>query len=763
MKKHFGLLLIIFSFVFCTSVNADSLFTAEAEVPDDVTENQIKVILGFYSEENMIAMEDLTYDSRYLEFDSVVSGEHFNVTISEPRTNKNNKTITILADSNYAFEAYNYAELTFNITGKMKVGSGTDITISNIKGLGTDKTIHVDTNRNLYIHRLSEGNLEYNFKELNSATKFEIFMRKNLIIIILVVIALIGSIIALIIFKRRQKLLNSKNTTVSKQELIQSGNIPSNTAVIAPPPSVTIDNNVVQTNTQEPVQPQEPIQPVQQPVVEQSQAQPVVEQPVQDNTQNIAFGNVQSQPVENLTPVVETQVPQPIQQQVQQVSQSNDMASIFSNANQNTQEVTSVETTQVTQTVETPQVDAFNIKPEETNNNNNNTNIMSIIGLLLLGLCFVSYSVQADGVFDDSMYDIDGLRKCLVSHTCSMEYDYNSDNKIDLLDLLATKDLSRTILDETSYGTGHGFEKINYKKETTTKKTKATKAGKTSKTTTNKTTKATTSGGTPTEKTTKEQTTRVTTEKTTKATTQKVTQTPKYTVKLNIRYSGGAKDGVSSTKSFSNIQAGGSGTSTFTLPSGYTFGGLSCLNGTAIKYEDGKFIVSGVNSNDDCSATISWDQQTKVSISVVNGSASQTSVSVKSGSSTSVKITPNSGYTCAGASANGSNGVSASISADCTLNITGGTKDGTAKVSLVKGQATYSLSCAGSNQSKSDTVGKTLTYNFVSDRKVSKVTCSDGSNTGKSCVKDNSSGKFNCKVTVTTKNTSGSCSCELLG
>jgi len=477
MKRHLRIIiLIIISLFVCTSVNADSSFSSSIEVPNDITENQFNLILGFFADENMIVMQKLKYDSRYVEFDSVTAGEYFNVTVSEPVVDGFYKTITVLADSDYAFDSYNYAQLTFNTTGKMKKGAETDIEVTNIQGVGTDKKIYTSKDSNLYLHRISEGNIEYRYKELNSSTKMELFFRKNLFVLIIAIIVIIVLIILLQLLKRVSLLKKGKTAAVSKEELMnpQVVNPTPNVQPVIPEQPVVQAQPVVQEQPEPVVQPevqqQDPNQlfnPLEhKPEIIESQStiqsemttQAIPEQPkeVQSN-QDIAFGSIITQSemeMPKTKEVQEMEIPK------EKTSQDSSMASIFSGTQDNTVP-SSNDSIQPTQSI-----DPFNTKPNDGNN------IMSFIGLLVLSLSIVTYSVKADGIFDQSQFDIDGLRKCLVNDSCRMSYDYNSDHKVDILDLLATKDLSRTVLSTESDGTGHGFEQINYHGTTTTKSTK---------------------------------------------------------------------------------------------------------------------------------------------------------------------------------------------------------------------------------------------------------------------------------------------------
>ena len=502
MMKHFKYILLVLITIFAfTSVNAESSFTPSYEVPSDITENQFDINLGFYAEENMIVIQKIKYDSRYIDYDSVIAGDHFTVTVGEPVVDGYYKTITVLADSDYAFESYNYAQLVFNVKPKMRNGSETDIIISDIQATGTDKKIHKAEDRNLYLHRIDEGIIEYRNQELNSKTKFEIFIRKNLLLVIAAIISFILIIIVLQAVNRKKLLATGKSSTISKEELMQTPAVQNPAPVVQQPQVqqvITPDNipsavpqpvveqtpvePVVQPEVTNPIQPIEPTQPsgdqlfnpleykpeitesqsvitavVQQPVV------PVEQKPIQTD-ENIAFGSAppkesnlaEAQPEMEIPKVKEEpEIPQIKQVEAQNQFDSS-MSSIFSSAETNV-ETSQSETQQTTDN--TQSLDAFNSKPTDNN-------ILSIVAVLIMSISLFTYTVHADGVFDNSQFDIEGLRKCLAANSCRMSYDYNSDNKVDILDLLSTKDLSRTVLEEDTGGAGHGFEKIEYKPTT---------------------------------------------------------------------------------------------------------------------------------------------------------------------------------------------------------------------------------------------------------------------------------------------------------
>ena len=233
------------------------------------------------------------------------------------------------------------------------------------------------------------------------------------------------------------------------------------------------------------------------------------------------------------------------------------------------------------------------------------------------------------------------IRECIVGNIpYSKDYDLNDDYKVDVIDILLTKDLSNVKLDDEE-DRQPGFIDFDDtvrpgKDETTTTTTKSWWPISTKTTTKKKTTvKKTTAKRTTTAKKT---TTKKTTTK--KTTTQKTTTAAAvYTV--DVQFENASVD-VKSQK----VQKGSKAYFNFTPNTGYKYKSASCTNGAMKTWnvDSKKLTVSSIKANSTCTVEFVPRTDMKVIVNVTNGRYEKVTVKGTYLESGSVAISPKTGY-----------------------------------------------------------------------------------------------------------------------
>lgn len=725
MKYIKGFILIIFTCFFLNIkvLAASSNFDITINMQPDITENQVKVYVGFTGEEIMAVTHNLSYDSSKLTLVDVEALDNFVVTTGGETTDGKWKIIPILADSDYSFVDSNFAVLTFEVSESFKIDKTSDVFIYNVEASGPDKTKYRTQGEIMTMDRESASEMYFLTKDIDNSTNIKYWISEHLLLIALIILGIIGVVVLIIMLpsKRKKEHRDSiVNDQLKKENYSGTPTVKINqTAIdsigeVAKPIDMkdaiivdetvkpfgdivgrydnTVNNseNLGNINLNNNVQNQEVVNNV----IENSQVVDAFNtKPMIDNN------NLDDGFIELLDDNNENTINKPPQN-------SNDELTLFQ-----------------------PQAFEDVSQTQNNNNSNNNGNLFSIILLLALSLTlFNTANIKAE----ETIYRIDDLRDCIVGNIpFDKELDYNKDGKVDVLDLIYTKDLTNCNFEELlqtdpGFAELHGQSNnlISSSKEWTTTK----KGNKTKKTTTKKVTtkKNTTAKKTTTKRvTTKKSTTakKTTTKKTTtkKSTTTKTTTT-KAVYNVNIM----GQNGVPATSSIS-VTSGKSGTVVVTPNVGYEFSSVDCgstAKGSFSKSTN-KLTVKSVTANSTCTVTFKL-KSIKVSIVATKGSASPSSLTGTYGTSATATVKPNTGYEYKMISC--TNNVNATY--DSSTNIFKVLKFDNAGSCTVTFQAKkFTLSVIDSNgytlESVTESYGNSVTITVISDLIYTKLRCNE--------------------------------------
>lgn len=724
MKKLKYLLIAVLTF-FVLEFNVmavSSNFESTINMEPDITENRVNVVLGFTGEEVMIINQTLSYDSSKLKLVEVLPMDNFEVTTSvEKKEGSKYQTLKILADSNYSFNASNYCIAVFEVNPSFKVKKKADVFLYGVEATGPSQEKYRTSGNIMTMNRESLSEMYFLVSNIDNFTSTKYWLSEHISLIVIIVLIIIGIVIVIFLIPSKRK-KEARENKVNDQLKPENYN-PENG-------SVKIDQQTIDSigAVEKPVDMSqaivynEDVKPFGE-IIGKSET-------VIENNNNNEFSSNNISVFENRNPenyqndnnnqteqLVQVQMPtennneelKPIMvKEITDVSTTingydpfnakveiptpqdiNPIPNSMVNENQNPPLDTPQETTPSTSNsdfIELPEkketlgvinpqnfdnvetlednIELPKLDEKKSNEANNPTNLMILILIAILSMAFIS-SVSAE----NSKYNVEELRDCIVGRTSyNKELDYNGDGKVDILDLVMTKNLDNCNFEEL-INTDPGFKELHgqsnnlistdpnrvtttkksglFGKKTTTKKTTAkketTKKNTTDKSiTTKKTTtkKTTTAKSTTTKKTTtkKATTTKSTTTKktTTKKSTTAKTTLPSYTI--NITASNG-----SVSKSSVTLKTGSSTTISLTPNTGYTISqaNVTCSN-VEFSLSGTRLVLKNPTGNASCRLNFVLNDKIKVTLKVntgkgnsvlINPSISYTTKSIDNGGS----------------------------------------------------------------------------------------------------------------------------------
>lgn len=657
---------IVITFLLCFSVNvfADSLnFEPFLSMATDITENQVKVALGFAGEEIMTVKETLTYDSNKLTLVEVQALDNFNVTTSPERKEGKYRTIDILADSDYSFNESNYAVLVFEVKPAFKKKNKSDIFLYDYTASGPDKIKYRSKGVISTLNRVSLSEMNFVLDNITDSTKIKYWVLNHMYVFVIILLIIVGAVVVILLLpSKRKKEVREKST----EDLLKPENYDPTSA------NIKIDKEAIEAidKVEKPIDMtqaiivNEDVKPFGD-IVGKFDDNPSNTQPTQNNDAPNAFasqptnGNIESEPLPQVTgervemgtsvngfdPFNATVMPQTKEETKQEESLETLEKLDELPKEKNGMEGLSVINPQVFEEAETPilkeessvqntlnsqdeliqnnQAAPLEMPATKDNNSNNGNNILSILFMMLI----VSYSFITFASADEAKYQVDALRDAIVGRASyDKQLDYNNDGKIDVLDLIETKDLTNCSF-ENLLSTDPGFAEIHGKSNNListdseyvapTKRTKM--FDKTTRSTTKRTTRdsgssSSNSGGI---RTTGERTTRSTAEKTTRATTVRTTNAPTFKQKYSITVS--ASNGSVSPTSF-ELEVGKSKSVTLSPNPGFTLdeSASSCSN-ASYSFSGSRLVVSNPTNNVLCNIKFVSKGNVKVTLTYYLG------------------------------------------------------------------------------------------------------------------------------------------------
>ncbi len=647
--KYLFCMIITFLFGIYPVLAASSNFDTSISMDPYITENQVKLVLGFTGEEIMIVNQTLSYDSNYLKLVDVVAMDNFTITTSKEKSDGKYRTIEILADSDYSFNESNYCIVIFSVNSKFKTKKKSDIFLYNVESTGPNKEKYRVKGNIITMDRESTSVMNLIIEDIKDSTKIKYWFINHAILLIIIAIVIVAAIVLFVLFFPSHRKQEKRDNDVSEQIKPDNYN-PNNTIKIDPEAvskigvvekpidmkeAIIVDENVkpfgeivgksevTTTNNQNTdINPNLSasvfdIRTPDSPIVAdgnltsinlQENSSPQTESPSID-----AF-NIKATPeekVDNLETLEELPT-------TPQDNQKDGLITI------NTQTIESSAPISVEEVPQFPVDNDPNNNNNTNNNNNNNNNNPPNVMILLFFLALSSFFLMMPVEASEEEYRVSELRDVIVGKMpTNLELDYNNDGQIDILDLIATKNLVNCNF-ESLMNTDPGFAELhghsNNLISVDPNRTTTTKKGKTTKTTTTtaKANKTTTTKKSNSNNSNSKTTTTKTT-KTTKTTTTK-TATPTYNITIK------ATNGTVSPESIT-LEAGKSTNVTLTANEGYTItkDNISCTNISFSLSSSKKLVLSKPTGNATCNVNFVGSSNIKVVLKYVLGKGSSKS------------------------------------------------------------------------------------------------------------------------------------------
>lgn len=520
IKKY---LFIIVSMFVCFSMNVfaeSSKFEPLLSMPTDITENQVRVALGFAGEEIMTIKETLTYDSNKLTLVEVQALDNFNVTTSTEKKNGKYRTLEILADSDYSFNESNYAILVFEVKSSFKKKNKSDIFLYNYTASGPDKVKYRSKGVISTLNRVSVSEMNFVLDDITDNTKTKYWLLNHIYVFIIIGLIIVAAVALIFLLpSKRKKEVREKST----EDLLKPENYDPNSS------NIKIDKEAIDAIGKE----EKPIDMTQAIIVDENvkpfgdivgkfDAPATNDQTVDNSNNSSVFSNpptpnnntveevlpqVTGERIDNGTSVngfdpFNAAIMPTLKEDEQSVSSGIDNASegieTLEEVNQdvakpndgltviNPQNFENVEIPKLNEDVSigfsnnaslvSPQNPASPVSQEqvngqnqvnpvnpmnttENNTGNNGTNILSI----LFALIFISSVFTMNVKAEETKYQVTAVRDVIVGRASfDKNLDYNNDGVIDVLDIVETKDLTNCSF-ENLLSTDPGFAEIHGK------------------------------------------------------------------------------------------------------------------------------------------------------------------------------------------------------------------------------------------------------------------------------------------------------------
>lgn len=646
-------------FIFSGNVNAAaSNFEPTINMQPDITENQLQILLGYKGEEVMAINHSISWDSTYLTLLDVVPLENFTVTKGNEVEDGVYRTISILGDSDYSFTDTNYALLIFEVTDKFKVGKKSDVIYYDYQAVGPNKNKLRHKGLVMTLQRDTNSEMLFLMGDIDNNLKIKYWFKQNYLIVAFILLVIVALIVVILNIPSKRKNEHREKDIVKQTK--EPTYIPKQE--VSP---YKIDNQVLDSigGVKKEVDMSEAI------VI--SDINPFG-QTGQNNVSTNSAPEVQNQVVMDNNQVNNTSD----LAQIKAIPQSDDYNNFVDAFSQKIDTNASTEindnpvvtdNNQVESLVEMPKTSDDNLSSSdigegilhEVNDNPENLVLFQptsfeekkedVIDTLSFILVFFIASFLFAPFVKASDVDPNMIRECIVGNIpYDKAYDLNDDYKVDVIDIILTKDLTNVTLEKDD-NQNPGFADIDgvsdtiistgQEKTTTTKKTTTKKSWwpvtTTKKSTTSKktTTKKTTTKKTTTKKTTTKKTTTTITKKTTTT-----TATPIYNV--SVKYENATVD-VNSQQ----IAKGKKAYFTFTPNTGYKYKSVTCDNASSSwssSYQ--KLTVSYIKGDTVCTVNFAKRTDMKVKINVTNGQSTSLTIKGEYLGSGSISAKPKTGY-----------------------------------------------------------------------------------------------------------------------
>ena len=454
MKNKILLILIfIFTFFISNVYASDNQYEVLYKMENELKDNTFTIQLGLREASTMVVMNSIVYNQEKLEFVSIEGNDYFTVTKSKDMSNGVFKSFKILADSEYGFQKVYYANLTFKIKDDFKQGERTEIYFSGNKVATADEILKTAPSMTFTVFYDKDGTVSYVAQEQNFMTQVNMFLANNWKIVLYCLggLLVLFIIIRYVIIHKEVKAYDNKHNHNHIIEKMKFAKVSKKLQTVTDDKPEKVRIAKVGKWGKKKVK-EQPTQVRQANLNDLMKAEPteVVQQPTYQE-RGVFVGN-QNTGDDNMLP---------------------DDFSSFSEASNN---YAYDDDTTESEISSEGAVNLDNLTSQSLQDDNNNSKLGIFLGfLLLIGGLFNISNVNA--LNEDEM---NNLRNMILGNIAwSAEYDINNDNTIDMLDIIALKDLNNITIIQDTMTVSDSKPEANFNLKSTSKYVRTTRNGTT--------------------------------------------------------------------------------------------------------------------------------------------------------------------------------------------------------------------------------------------------------------------------------------------
>lgn len=220
MKYIKHCIFVMMMFILC-SINvfaASSRFEPIVDLETEIIDNQVFIIIGYDGEDILALTQEIAFENKYLELDSITPLGGFEITKGVKRDEGTYSTVKMLADSNKVYNDVKYAILAFNTTDAFKVGKSATVFLYNYDSIGPNKDKYRHKGYEITVKRAAQDEAMFLKNPIDDSTKNKHWFREHLIIFIIAFVVIILIILFIFLIPSNRKVENRSKDIKKKIE-----------------------------------------------------------------------------------------------------------------------------------------------------------------------------------------------------------------------------------------------------------------------------------------------------------------------------------------------------------------------------------------------------------------------------------------------------------------------------------------------------------------------------------------------------------------
>ncbi len=206
--KYIKYFLLFFISLLILNVNvlaASSKFEPILDVETEIIDNQVFLIIGYEGEDVLALTQEIAYENKYLELVNIAPLGDFEITQGVKKDQGTYSTVKILADSNKVYNDVKYAILVFDIKEAFRVGKSATVFLYNYDSIGPNKDKYRHKGFEIEVKRDTATEAMFLKNPIDNMTKTKHWFREHLIIFIIIFILIILGILFIFLIPSTRK------------------------------------------------------------------------------------------------------------------------------------------------------------------------------------------------------------------------------------------------------------------------------------------------------------------------------------------------------------------------------------------------------------------------------------------------------------------------------------------------------------------------------------------------------------------------------